>query len=740
MDKKNGEFLKRLLETFSIEAGEHVRAISTGLMELEKEPAGENQAKLVETVFREAHSLKGAARSVNLPDIESLCQALEGVFAALKRQEIFLNLALLDLLHQTVDGIAILTPYAEMEQAKPGHPHTGDLVRQLNKAAKGLAMPQKPENPVPRPDMEAPLMKTDIVRVPTTKLDPLLLQAEEMIQIKIAGNQRAMELQEINSAIALWKTESDKWKSRRFGAAEWNELLEWHDVRLSALQNRMATAIMAVEQDQRALRRMVDDHLEAMKELLMFPVGSLVEILPKLARDLARAQGKEVELTIQGADIRIDKRILEELKDPLVHLVRNCVDHGIKKPEDRTREGKVPCGTIRLDFVAKNNRQMEITVADDGSGVDLNKVRAAAAKLGLLQTDAEKWPDLQETLQLIFSSGITTSPIITDISGRGLGLAIVREKVEKLGGTVSVKSQTGVGTTFQLFLPLTLATFKGVLVQVREYMFVLPAINVERVLRVREEDIKTVENRETIQLGGQILAMARLRDTLELPAWKNGAAWEKIPGRPEAGIMPVIVLTYEKKRMAFLVDEVLQEQEVLVKGLGAQLQRVRNIAGATVLGNGRVVPVLNVHDLMESAVSLAPVSRKEAVTGTTPIKTGRILVAEDSITSRTLLKNILETAGYQVATAVDGIDAFTQLRSNEFDLLVSDVDMPRMNGFELTTKIRADKKLGELVVVLVTALESRQDKERGIEAGANAYIIKSSFDQSNLLEVIRRFL
>ncbi|MCJ7523797.1 MAG: response regulator [Candidatus Aminicenantes bacterium] len=740
MDKKTDEFRKRLLETFRIEAGEHVRAISTGLMELEKEPAGEKQAKLVETVFREAHSLKGAARSVNLPDIESLCQALEGVFAALKRQEIFLNLALLDLLHQTVDGIAILTPYAEMNQAKPGQPHTGDLVRQLDKAAKGLPMPKKPENPVPRPDVEAPLMKTDMVRIPTTKLDPLLLQAEEMIQVKIAGNQRAMELQEINSAIALWKTESDKWKSRRFSAAEWNELLEWNEVRLSALQNQVAATMTAVKQDQRVLKRAVDDHLEAMKELLMFPVGSLVEILPKLARDLARAQGKEVELTIQGADIEIDKRILEELKDPLIHLVRNCVDHGIKKPEERTREGKPPCGAIRLNFVAKDNRQMEISIADDGSGVDLNKVRAAAAKLGLRQTAAEKKPDLQETLQLIFYSGISSSPIITDISGRGLGLAIVREKVEKLGGTVSVESQTDVGTTFQFLLPMTLATFKGILVQVRECMFVLPAINVERVLRVREEDIKTVENRETIQLDGQILAMARLRDTLELPAWKNGLAWKKAPGQPEASTMPVIILTSEKKRMAFLVDEVMQEQEVLVKGLGAQLKRVRNIAGATVLGNGRVVPVLNVHDLMKSAVGSAAVARKETVTGATSVKTGRILVAEDSITSRTLLKNILETAGYQVATAVDGTDAFTQLRSNEFDLLVSDVDMPRMNGFELTTKIRADKKLGELVVVLVTALESRQDKERGIEAGANAYIVKSSFDQSNLLEVIRRFL
>jgi len=234
--------------------------------------------------------------------------------------------------------------------------------------------------------------------------------------------------------------------------------------------------------------------------------------------------------------------------------------------------------------------------------------------------------------------------------------------------------------------------------------------------------------------------MARLRDVLELPVRENGFTAEKVSGRPGVDYMPVIILTFAEKRLAFLVDEILEEQDVLVKGLGEQLKRVRNIAGATILGTGNVVPVLNVHDLMKSAVSPTAVVRQAAVTGTTPARTGRILVAEDSITARTLLKNILETAGYRVATAVDGADAFTQLRSDEFDLVVSDVDMPKINGFELTIKIRTDKKLAELPVVLVTALESREDKGRGIEAGANAYIVKSSFDQSNLLEVIRRFL
>jgi two-component system chemotaxis sensor kinase CheA len=344
--------------------------------------------------------------------------------------------------------------------------------------------------------------------------------------------------------------------------------------------------------------------------------------------------------------------------------------------------------------------------------------------------------DEGEALPLVFRSGVSTSPIITDISGRGLGLAIVVEKVEKLGGVVSLETRPDAGTSFRIVLPLTLATFRGVLVRAHEHIFVLPTVNVERVARVKEDEIKTVENRETIGLNGQVLSVVRLGDVLELP--RKSAIREEADATNH---LYAAVVGSAEKRIAFLVDEVLDEQEVLVKSLGKQLSRVRNIAGATVLGTGRVVPILNVPDLMKSAVKVATAPARAAVTeGKVEARIKTILVAEDSITARTLLKNILEAAGYSVKTAVDGVDAFTTLRTEGVDLVVSDVEMPRMNGFDLTAKIRADKRLEELPVVLVTALESREDRERGIDAGANAYIVKSSFDQSNLLEVIRRLI
>jgi two-component system chemotaxis sensor kinase CheA len=284
---------------------------------------------------------------------------------------------------------------------------------------------------------------------------------------------------------------------------------------------------------------------------------------------------------------------------------------------------------------------------------------------------------------------------------------------------------------------MTLATFRGVLVQTEGQVFVVPTINVERVLRVSREDIKTVENRETIQLDGQVLSAVRLGHALGLPVHRSNTMAASVVVDSH---IPVVVVALADQRMAFLVDEVLDEHQVLVKSLGRQLGRVRNLAGATVLSTGKVVPVLNVSDLMKSAVRTSATARSTTGAEEAQARKGNIMVAEDSITSRTLLKNILETAGYRVTTAVDGMDALTQVRSNEFDLVVSDVDMPRMNGFELTEKIRADKKLGELPVVLVTALESREDRERGIEAGANAYIVKSSFDQSNLLEVVKKLI
>jgi two-component system chemotaxis sensor kinase CheA len=340
-------------------------------------------------------------------------------------------------------------------------------------------------------------------------------------------------------------------------------------------------------------------------------------------------------------------------------------------------------------------------------------------------------------MALAFEPGVSTSPMITELSGRGLGLAIVKERVEQLSGTLAVESQPGRGTVFRLGLPLTLARMRGVVVRAGGRLFALPTRGVERVARVAREDVKTVENRETVSLAGRTYALARLPAVLGMDEQDEQAPAD------EAARLPLVVLAGGQplQAIAFALDEVVDERELLFKPLGRQLERLAHVAGAAVLGGGQVVPVLHVADLLRSAVRQAGAPQaRAAVRAAAAPAAKRLLVAEDSITSRTLLKGILEGAGYQVETAADGAEAFAALRGGAFDLLVSDVDMPRLNGFGLTAKVRADRKLAELPVVLVTSLDSRQDREHGIDVGANAYLVKSSFDQGSLLEVVERLL
>ena len=780
--EKNAEFLKRLLATFQVEAQGHVSAMYSGLLELEKAPGAEKRAGIVETVFREAHSLKGAARSVNLKEIETICQSLESVFSALKRQELALSAALFDRLHKAVDTVGKLLLSVGTEQTAADEARIAGISQEFEDILKGTPpSPKQKERKTSKgeapivPQAEASPLSgkgTDLqplagekplwagtVRVSAADLDSLLRQAEELLAAKLTIGQLADDLGEVNTALAAWEKGSAKIqpdvravqgslqrdkKGNGQAASPGRQaktisqmakvlaFLEWNDQTLQSLRGKLATLAALTEQDHRALSRRIDDLLEDVKRLSMLPFSSLLEVFPKLVRDLSRDCDKDVGLVIQGGEIEADRRIFEEMKDPLIHLVRNCIDHGIEHPKEREKKKKPPQATITIAISPKDSDKFEILVSDDGAGIDVQKVRASALNVGILSAEeAEKLSDY-EALSLVFHSGVSASPLITEISGRGLGLAIVRSKVERLGGTVSFETDGRAGTTFRMILPLTLATFRGILVRVEENLLLLPTTYVERVLRVRRQEIKTVENREAIQFNGQAVSLVRIGGVL-------GLAKKSLPDET-VNTHQAVVLRLGSKRIAFLVDEILGEQEALMKSLGKQLSRVRNVSGATVLGGGKVVPVLNVPDLMLSAVKATGGATASAAVKETPARRKSILVAEDSITARTLLKNILESAGYKVTVAVDGVDAFTTLKTEEFDLVVSDVDMPRMSGFELTAKIRADQKLSGIPVVLVTALQSREDRERGIDVGASAYIVKSSFDQSNLLEVLGRLV
>jgi len=726
MSAKDEEFLKQLRATFGIEAAEHLQAIAAGLRELEQTTAPEAQRKVVETVFRAAHSLKGAARAVGFIEIESLCESLEDVFAAWKRRESIPSATALNTLHGTLDAITAALNAAVVPR---GADAPGAAV---------VAVPVAQQRTIP---------VEETVRISITKLGARLVEAEEMLTVKLSANQRAEELRELAQHFTVWRSDCaaiepevralrrapDQQAPSRTGApARLLEFLDRNLEHLKSLESKVTALSRTAERDRAAVGKLVDDLLEDSKQLLFLPFSTLSASFPKLVHDLCRDQGKEAELKLYGENIEIDKRILEDLKDPLIHLLRNCVDHGVEPPQERLRQGKPSRAAINLTLEPDNGNKMRLLLSDDGAGIDSSKVKASAVKHGLISAEAAARLSESEAQALIFQSAVSTSPIITQLSGRGLGLAIVQEKAERLGGEVSVESRPGLGTTFRIVVPATRARFRGILVGATGRLLVVPTVQVERVARTRPEDIRNVEGRETISLGGRAVPLVHLADALEL---RRVEREEMSPGG-----MPIIVLGRNGQRVAFVVDQILDEQEILVKPLMKPLSRVRNIAAATVLGSGGIAPILNVADLLKSARLLGAAPSAVPVAKPAKVVARSILVAEDSITSRMLLKAILESAGYRVKTAVDGMEAFTLLRTEHFDLVVSDVEMPRLNGFELTARIRADKKLAELPLVLVTALESREDRERGIDVGANAYLVKSSFDQSNLIETVRRLI
>jgi two-component system chemotaxis sensor kinase CheA len=430
-----------------------------------------------------------------------------------------------------------------------------------------------------------------------------------------------------------------------------------------------------------------------------------------LARELARSQGKEVAFEVTGGDLPVDRRVLEAIKDPLIHMVRNAVDHGLEPPEEREAAGKPRTGRITAALTPLERGRLQLTVTDDGRGIDPERVHAAARRARIESDD--------DALALLFRSGLSTSFVITDVSGHGLGLAIVKEQVERLGGSVELDSRPRAGTTIRLIIPATIATFRGLLVRAGGQRFLLPLDTIERVISAEPT---TVRGRETIEHEGEVLPCGALSDVLTLPP------------QPLTERRACAIVSAGGERAGLLVDEVLGDREVLVKDFEPPLIRIRNVAAAGLLGGGELILVLRTGDLIAGLGE----HRAAAEPTGSPAEPPWVLVVDDAVTTRAMERGLLELAGYQVKVAVDGLDAWTALKSDHFDLVVSDVDMPRMNGFELTQRIRADEGLQDLPVVLVSALEAREDKERGIEVGANAYVVKSSFEQSNLLEIISR--
>jgi len=682
---RKDDIRERLLAMFAVEAEEHLQALGASLLALDRDPATPEAREAAETMFREAHTLKGAARSVGRTDVETLCQELESLLGRVGRGELAPSAALAGELRAAIDGLG--RRLTAGGAPAPSAPATA---------------PAAPAPPGAAADAGRPAPAGgDFVRLATSKLDALVLQAEDLLVAKLAALERVREAEAVG---ALVERRAD----------------------LGTLGVRTRELLARLRRDARAVTAGVDGLLAESQRLRTMPAAPILDGLALMVHDLARELGREVEWSATGGELELDRKILQAMKEPVIHLVRNAVDHGVEPPDVRARAGKPRRGRVAVTVRALEGNRIEIAVADDGRGIDLARVRAAAARARLLSAEQAETLSDDEALALVYRSGLSTSPVITAVSGHGLGLAIVRERVDQLGGTLRLETSAHAGTTVRAVVPAALATFRGLLVQAGDLPVLLPMDSVDAVLRIVPDEVRHVEGRAAVAWREEPLLLAPL-----------AALLGRAPSGPAPGVKrPCVVVRAGTDRAAVLADEVLGEVEVLAKPLEPPLLRVRFVSGAGVLGTGRLALILRPADLVAAArrgVAAPPAPRPQERTPT-------VLVVDDSITTRAMEKNLLEAAGFEVRVAVDGADAWAQLRSAPVDLVVSDVDMPRMDGFELTTRIRGDRRLADLPVVLVTALESREDKERGIEVGANAYVVKSSFDQSNLLDIIRRLV
>ena len=611
--------------------------------------------------------------------------------------------------------------------------------------------------------------RIETIRVATQNLDDLMTQAGELTVTKTRLVHRLSDIEKLTNLWETWTREAfmnrlafHQIETEQNGSKKnaiviqlqnYYQRTEERLERLGTLVNRLKNRF---HEDTARLELITEELKSEIRTLRLLPLSTIFNLFPRAVRDLAKREGKEVELVIEGAETRADKRILEEMKDPLMHMIRNAIDHGIETPEERKKLGKLPVATLRIKgYQTASN--IIIEVADDGRGLNLDRIKQTAIKRNICTLEELANMTENQIQFLIFAAGFSTRTFVTEVSGRGVGLDVVRTNVEALKGSIQVESISGKGCTFRLQVSTSLATANVLIVAVEGIAYALPIEFIETAKLVAYDDIFAIEGKSTIVSDGQPLSVAYLVDLLELKnrGWlPNNREWRQESWREvnrqiqgefltsNSAKMSCIILKVGEERLGLFIDALIDEQDVVIKPQSKLLKRVRNVSGATILGTGEVCMVLNPHDLIKSVRK--QVSSRGVSGARSPIETVSrkqvILLAEDSIATRTQEKRILEGAGYEVVTAVDGLDALNKLKTRYFDALISDVQMPNLDGLGLTIKIRQQREYSELPIILVTSLASDEDRKRGADAGANAYIPKGTFNQDVLIETLKRLV
>ncbi|MFQ5644393.1 MAG: response regulator [Thiogranum sp.] len=751
-----------MLELFRLEVDNQAAILNDSLLALEQDAQSE---KHLEALMRAAHSIKGAARMVDIDTGVKLAHAMEDCFVAAQQGELQLEPRQVDLLLKGVDQlIAISTQQADMEalalltqqiqdidqleavgeattaqspeqvetvtDAAPPAPAADpvDAQEQADVAAEST----EPADTAPAPPADTgntPASEAD-VRVSSESLNRLVGLAgevqvesrwlhpfsEALLQIK----HRQAEL------IGLLDRLNDNLHSS--GSIEYSRTLASEiQTKANRCRHQLSDRLVDLDSYDRRMHNLGNRLHQEVITSRMRPFSDVTRGFPRMIRDVARQLGKQVDFRIEGLSTQVDRDILDCIEAPLNHLLRNALDHGIETVEERRRAGKPEQATLRLSAVHSSG-MLSIHVEDDGRGIDLEKLRNSIVKKGMVNETMAAEMNETELLEFLFLPGFSTRDEVTEISGRGVGLDVVHSTVQQMRGVVRATSHFGKGTRFHLQLPLTLSVIRALLVEICGEPYAIPLARIDRTLRLDTSQVESLEGRQYFTLGTQHVGLVFASQVLDC----SGSA-------ESSDFLPVVVLGERLHLSGLVVDRFIGERNLVVHTIDPRMGKIQDISAASLLENGDPCLIIDVDDMLRSIDILIAGGRLNRIhdkQNQPDVHGKRILVVDDSITVREVERNMLVTRGYHVDVAVDGMDGWNAIRMDDYDLVISDIDMPRMNGFEFVRLIKQDERLSKTPVMIVSYKDREEDRQRGLEAGADYYLTKGSFHDETLINAV----
>lgn len=720
--------IKLLLTKFTVEAAKHCDQIEKELLTLEAQGFS---SEILDSVFRAAHTIKGAARMLKLTGISTVAHRMEDVFELLRSGQSNLSQEVMDLLLKGVDTIRQLLAAvaAEAPLPEPLPPVCFELEEFLQK--------DTADNQEKCPDQTSATVTNDcvqdvgsniphdFVQIRAERLDELIQLMGEIISFQYRKKQQVSIVRDIMRL----STTSLALASCQALTNEQTPVFKELTGTLAAMHSQLSKFQDSLRNDAVIENLLTADLQERSLKIRMLPLATVFDKINRVVRDLTRTTGKEIEFQVEGGNTELDRKIIEQLGDCLLHMVRNAVDHGIELPQDRVMAGKKSYGIIRLSAFYDSGG-VTIVLHDDGAGISLDQIKTTAVKKRLLTEDAVSTLTEMELLDLLFLSGFSTSPIITDISGRGVGMNVVKQTItEKLKGSVSIQTRAGEGTTFLLKVPITLALSRMLLVAAANHTFAIPTYSVQEIIMVPASQIIYVVDKRALRVREQIVPLEELETILSCP--------QTVPH--ERSELLIILLASGAERLGLIVDTLISEADMVIKPLPSALKPLALLSGFTVGSNDEIISVLGVAALLkQSRKNKVPAGISSETDSQKQYRT--ILVVDDSVNTRDIVKSILESYGYQVDLAENGLEAIEKTDKKVYDAVITDVEMPQLDGFSLTSHLRQDERYQQIPIIIVTSREKAEDKRRGIQVGANAYIVKGAFDQTNLIETLKNVI